>query len=684
MSSGIILLIVESPNKVNKIQGILGSSYRVMSSVGHVRDLPEKGLGVTIPDFKPQYVPDEDKKKILAGLAAAAKEASAVVLATDPDREGEGIAWHLADILRLKEPRRVTYTEITEPAIKAAVQKARPLNMNLVRAYETRRILDRLVGYLVTPGLRNKTGQKLSAGRVQSPAVRLVVDREREIKNFQSITHYGVDLIFGENPDDEWKAAWLPKEGWLEPGQDYFLDKSQAAKVAAVRNLKVLYCQEGEAKVSPPAPYITTSLQQAGSNSLGMNPKETMEVAQKIFANGHITYMRTDFPNLSNEAVAAIRAWAAEKQLPVPSKPRMWKSKAGAQEAHEAIRPTHFEVENAGDSDTEQALYKLIRLRAIASQLADATYAVRVISFEGDVEGKGARFEARGRTMLTPGWKILTPIDQTKAPDEAEDEVPNPVPKLEPDSLATARDGVVVTKATKPPARFTEAGLVKELEKRGIGRPSTYAFILDRITNHYRYVTVEGKRRQLMPTQAGELMVDSLLGWFGFLEYDYTVHLEDELDQIAGGKTAHLGVLKAAYDQLGIELKSAGFTSAGFGTGTAEDIICPKCGAKTLRHLVKKKTADHKGYNFWACQDKDNCGAIFNDENGQPQEKKPVTVSEFKCGKCGKPLVHRKGVSKFGAGGHYEFFGCLGYPKCKIKYEVIDGKPDYEGEKRSK
>ena len=337
------LLILESPGKVKKIQEILGLGWKVAASVGHVRDLPVKEMGVAAPDFKPQYIPTDRGKDVLSRLAGMVKNAEEVFLATDPDREGEAIAWHLQDALKLKNAKRVTYTEITEAAIRAALSAPRSIDMALVAAQEGRRVLDRFCGYMVSGPLSNVAGEKLSAGRVQSPAVRLVVEREREIQDFRSTTHYGVELTF-ENVDnitDGWKAVWQVKL-WLEDGQEYLLDKALAEKAAELRSLEVIDCKDSESRSAPPAPFTTSSLQQAAYNALKYTPKQTMQLAQKLYEGGHITYMRTDSPNLSQEAVDAIRTFCEGQGWPLVEKPRSWKSKEGAQEAHEAIRPTHI------------------------------------------------------------------------------------------------------------------------------------------------------------------------------------------------------------------------------------------------------------------------------------------------------------------------------------------------------
>ena len=322
------LLILESPGKVKKVQEIFGSGWKVAASVGHVRDLPVKEMGVAAPDFKPQYIPTDRGKEVLSRLAGMVKNAEEVFLATDPDREGEAIAWHLQEALKLKNAKRITYTEITEAAIRAALSNTRPIDMALVAAQEGRRVLDRFCGYMVSGPLSNATGEKLSTGRVQSPAVRLVVDREKEIKSFSSTTHYGAELTF-ENVDnitDGWKATLLVKP-WLQEGQEYLLEKPLAEKAAALPTLDVLDCKESESRTAPPAPFTTSTLQQVASSSLKFGPKQTMQLAQRLYEQGSITYMRTDSPNLSQEAIQAIRAYCETQGWPLVETPRKWKSK---------------------------------------------------------------------------------------------------------------------------------------------------------------------------------------------------------------------------------------------------------------------------------------------------------------------------------------------------------------------
>ena len=666
------LLILESPGKVKKVQSILGADWKVAASVGHVRDLPERELGIALPDFTATYIPTERGKDVLKRLAALVKDASAVYLATDPDREGEAIAWHVADALRLKNPKRVTYSEITASAIQAALKAPRSLDMALVAAQEARRVLDRFCGYLVSGPLSRAAGTRLSAGRVQSPAVRLVVERERAIKGFISVTHYGAELAFIGG----WSATWLTKP-WLQTGQEYLLDTALADRAAAVPALTVKECKESESHTAPPAPFTTSSLQQAASNALKFTPKQTMQLAQRLYEAGHLTYMRTDSPNLSAEAVVEIRAFCEERGWPLVEAPRTWKSKEGAQEAHEAVRPTHIDVEDAGETADEQALYRLIRLRTLASQLADAVYDVRTLRFAAPLDGKEAVFEARGRVLREPGWKVLIATDAATL-DERDDEgdgPENPVPMLSQGTSVCAASGKVLTKKTKPPTRFSEASLVRELENRGIGRPATFAAIVDTIMSR-AYVRVE--KRFLVPTPVGEQVVDLLSGAFSFLDYTFTREMEDNLDAIAGGAASYKEVMEMAYAQLEKELGdfTARYPQQERKAPEATEFTCDACGKPLVR--VKGQRRDGSGeYDFFSCSDR-ACNASYPNVDGKPGEaRKKPEATKFKC-TCGKPLVRRESAKG-------PFFGCSGYPACKKLYQVgDDGRPNFDAQKGGK
>jgi len=400
------------------------------------------------------------------------------------------------------------------------------------------------------------------------------VEREREIKAFTSTTYYGAELTFEQvdNITDGWKATWTTK-AFLPEGSEYLTDKALSEKAAAIRSLTVLDCVESESKAAPPAPFTTSSLQQSASNVLKFSPKRTMELAQRLYEAGLITYMRTDSPNLSQEAIEAIRSLVETKGWPLPDAPRTWKAKAGAQEAHEAIRPTHFEHADAGENDDERALYALIFIRTLASQLADAVYAVRVLRLGAQLDGKEAVFEARGRVLLTPGWKVLAQKDAQEDQAEEETEPENPVPLIKPGSKVLALSGKLLTKKTKPAPRYTDAALVRELEKRGIGRPSTYAAILDTLQTR-GYVTLE--KRFLIPTPLGSKLIDALAGRFSFADYDFTSGMEQSLDDIASGKAEYRVIVSKAYEKLHGEL--AAFLKA---TGKT----CPKCGKAMLQRV---------------------------------------------------------------------------------------------------
>ena len=399
---------------------------------------------------------------------------------------------------------------------------------------------------------------------------------------------------------DGWKAQWDSRP-WLPEGLEYFQDQDTAGKIATLKTLTVTSCQESESREAPSAPFTTSTLQQAASNRLKLNPKTTMELAQALYESGSITYMRTDSPNLSEEAISAIRSLAVEKGWPLPSQPRVWKSKEGAQEAHEAIRPTHFEIEDSGRSEAEKKLYRLIRLQALASQLAEAVYAVATASLEGEIDQKTVTFTAKGRKLIQPGWRILFGSEV----EDEEAEPSTPLPKLREGAQAVPVNGQVLVKKTKAPPRWNEAGLIRELEKRGLGRPSTYAAILDNITGR-GYVKVEQGR--LVPTPLGEKIIHLLAGRFSFLDVEFTRQMEDRLDEIAAGRGDYLAVLQETYETLGREIEE--FLKV-------HSHPCPKCG-KPLRRLVKKAGRGLKGYDFWACSAYPECKASYPNHDDRP------------------------------------------------------------------
>ncbi len=557
-------MIVESPNKVRKIREILGAGWDVAASVGHIRDLPVKDLGIAMPGYQPQYELSErgaDVVKRLRALAAKAKEG--VYLATDPDREGEAIAWHLSEALKLKRAERVTFDAITPEVIRRALERPRAIDTNLVHAQEARRVLDRLVGYQVSPVLSRQTAKRgLSAGRVQSPAVRLVVDREREIETFIEVRHFGAELRFDGG---SWRAQWEPA---LPKGEKYCLDEALATRAASCRNCTVTASANRIVKQPPPPPFTTSTMLQAASVRLRWKPDVTAFVAQKLFEGGLITYHRTDSQNFSAEALKEVRAYAKGRGLPLPDKARSFRSRGSAQEAHEAIRPTHFESEQAGEDPAQQALYRLIWQRAVASQLADAEWSVNTTRLSSSLGSETFAFKAEGRLLAVPGWKALTARDAAEEDDEPEGD--GRVPVLAVGALVKAEDGRVLHKKTEPPLRYTQATLIKKLESMGIGRPSTYPAILKNVqTRGY----LEDDKKYLRPTELGFLVVDALVKRFSFVEYAFTRDLEQQLDEIAEGKAEYLPVVAAANERLQQEIAALGPVgppawSPGAGTST--------------------------------------------------------------------------------------------------------------------
>jgi DNA topoisomerase-1 len=579
------LMIVESPNKVRKIKAILsalgpgagGGSWDVAASVGHIRDLPVKELGVAMPGYVPQYELSGRGADVVKTLRAHVAKAERVYLATDPDREGEAIAWHLVQALKLKAARRVSFDAITPEVIRRALETPRAVDAQLVQAQEARRVLDRLVGYQVSPVLSRQTGRRgLSAGRVQSPAVRLVVEREREIAAFRETRHFGAELLFDGNA---WRAQWetapfLKKgagkagdatDGQSSPGgpEDpagkYILDEALAGRAAACRECRVVSSGNRVAKQAPPPPFTTSTLLQAASVRLHWRPEVTAGVAQRLFEAGLITYHRTDSQTMSAEALREVRGYAEKRGLPVPASARQFRARSGAQEAHEAIRPTHFADEQAGEDGQQQALYRLIWQRAVASQLADAEWSVNTTRLEAKSMFEGRpevfTFKAEGRVLLKPGWLALTARDEAEEDEEKDGESCGRVPVLAVGAQVRAEDGRVLHKKTQPPPRYTQASLIKKLESLGIGRPSTYPSILKNVmVRGY----LEEEKRLLRPTELGCVVIDALAARFSFVEYAFTRDLEQQLDDIAEGTAQYLPVVSAADERLQREIAALG------------------------------------------------------------------------------------------------------------------------------
>lgn len=576
------LVVVESPSKAKKIGAMLGAGYVVQASGGHIRDLTngDGDNGYDPASLEPRYEVTERGKESVKWLKGKNKDCSEVLLATDPDREGEAIGWHVAEVLGIKARRRVKFHEISNAAILAAINNPTPLDTNLVRAQEARRVIDRMVGWLVSGPLAKTIGEKASAGRVQSPSLGLVVEREREIRGFVKEQYFTAAVSFAPG----WSADWLIGEG------EKCKVRADAERAAASRTFVVREFVERDESEAPPAPFDTAVMQQAASVQLGFDPEKTMQVAQKLFEGhgqgGFITYHRTDDVNLSDDAFAMIQSYAQTHSLPVVSSKRKWKAAAGAQEAHEAIRPTHFFADTSDMDADEKALFELIRRRAIASQLADCVSSVR----RAVLDSAGLKFTAVGKVVKDKGWRGFGDAAEIEKEEDSEEIPANPVPALAVGDTVTATGGTVKEGWTRAPGRYTKASLVKTLKALGIGRPATYAAAVDGLEKR-AYVTLDGKRR-LLPTAVAEKIYDALTGKFAFIRVDFTRQLETDLDAIALGKKSFGDVVRGMHDQLGRELvpfgglpvaREAKPKPVAAVSAEGKAVKCPKCGKGMVR-----------------------------------------------------------------------------------------------------
>ena len=572
------LVIVESPAKAKTIQKYLGKDFEVKSSFGHIRDLPKKGMGINLEDFTPDYEISADKKKVVAELKAASKKAETVWLASDEDREGEAIAWHLAQELKLKSEntKRIVFHEITKNAILKAVENPREIDQNLVNAQQARRVLDRIVGFEMSPVLWKKVKPGLSAGRVQSVAVRLIVEREKEIREFKPVPSYKVEGVF-TNLEKQEISAKLKKDFTKEQDAENFLNQVQNI------DFKVLNIDVKPAQRSASAPFTTSTLQQEASNRLGYGVTTTMRVAQRLYEEGYITYMRTDSVNLSQEAINAAKSQILKEFGEEYSQPRNYVTKsASAQEAHEAIRPTDFGVKSIGDAQLNK-LYQLIYKRTLASQMANAKLEKTVIEI-GNPE-LPQHFEAQGEVIVFDGF--LRAYGIYKNEDEEQEDGDKILPKVNVGEALAYKKITAVEKFSRPVSRFTEAGLVKKLEELGIGRPSTYAPTIQTIQNR-EYVDkreIEPKGREIVkltltktglkkeiltekfggdknkfvPTDIGIVVNDFLTTNFNeILDYGFTAKVEQDFDEIAKGEEKWKDVLKNFYSSFHPKIEDVG------------------------------------------------------------------------------------------------------------------------------
>ena len=537
------LLIVESPAKARTIQQYLGNEYEVLASVGHVRDLPKSNKDAVDVEngFKPRYVVSPDKRDVIDKIKKASTNASEVFLATDPDREGEAIAWHIKEAVGLTKPQRVVFHEITKAAVEEALAHPRTIDEHLRKAQEARRVLDRIVGYDLSGLIWKKVRYGLSAGRVQSPALRILAEREREIKAFIPETYYVLDAEFKSSDRATTGKAVSQFPATCSEKPSSAEEAERIVTVGRASSWVVAEVTERAEDRNPRPPFTTSTLQQAASTRLGFSPSRTMRAAQKLYEAGHITYMRTDSVNLSEDAVTAMLGVIEKKFGKEYVSRRAYKTKSkNAQEAHEAVRPTDANKASAGATGDETALYELIRTRTLASQMSAAkvlALRVRTQAVNADNSDAGIPlFNANGSRITFPGWLAL---DTRSRGEDVE------LPKLSEGENLTLLSLGSLEKQTEPPNRYTEAGLIKELEKRGIGRPSTYASIMKTIQDR-GYVEKEG--RTLTPTATGMVVSGWLEEHFArYISDEFTAEMEDELDEIARGERGYEKTMQDFY-----------------------------------------------------------------------------------------------------------------------------------------
>lgn len=657
------LIIVESPAKAKTIGNFLGKDYEVMASKGHIRDLPKTSFGIKIDDesFVPEYRISSEHSAIVKELKSKAKSAQKIYLATDEDREGEAIAYHIAKAIEKDEKSlpRIVFHEITQSAIENALKNPRKLNMSRVNAQQARRLLDRIVGYKLSPLLANKIQKGLSAGRVQSAALKIIVDREREIKAFVPLEYFSIDMIFSK----DLAAELVEFEG--KKLEKLSLTNKDRAK------LILKHCQQAEfsiesveskeRKIAPQPPFMTSTLQQSASNALGFTPKRTMMIAQKLYEGvkthqgtmGVITYMRTDSLNLAKEAVLSAREHIkkefGEKYLPAKALVYATKSK-GAQEAHEAIRPTNLsftpQIADKYLEKDELKLYTLIYNRFLACQMSNALSQTQSVY----VRGNKALFKISGRKILFDGfYKVYGDMDKDKI-----------LPDLKQGQGLKKQDLQMNSHFTEPPSRYSEAGLVKKLESLGIGRPSTYAPTISILTSR-DYVKIE--KKQLIPTEVAFSVIEMLEKHFGdIVDANFTSKLEDRLDEIADDKADWQEILREFYFPFARKIDEGKKNITSQKVVTKIDEQCPQCGGELA--IRKGRYGE-----FVACLNFPKCKYSRNlNQTNQNGEKKKPNGTGVSCPECKNGEVVER-ISRRG-----KFYGCSAYPKCKFvsNYKVVD------------
>ena len=657
------LLIVESPSKAKTIEKYLAGAYTVRASVGHIRDLPKSNKdAIDIPGgFIPRYEISRGKEKVVSELQTLGRKASEIMLATDPDREGEAIAWHIEELLhadkKVKAPiQRVTFNEITKNAVELALTRPRAVDTDLRRAQEARRVLDRLVGYDLSGVIWKKVRYGLSAGRVQSPALRIIMEREREIRAFIPEKFWTLEGHFDTHKKDKLFLTCTD-----EPRDEKIVD--QIMNLGQKEKWFVTDLKASEQKRSPKAPFTTSTLQQTASTRLGYSPSRTMQVAQKLYEQGHITYMRTDSTTLGLDAVSAIVKVIEKKYGRDHVEKRIYKTKSkNAQEAHEAIRPTHPENMFEGATDEQKKLYSIIWERTVASQMIDAkllkTKIVANINSPEALLLEASRskasgefqfpdFTANGSRLISPGFLAC---DTGARGEDVE------LPEVKVGEELKLLELKKTEKATEPPNRYSEAGLVKELESRGIGRPSTYASIMKTLEER-GYVEKQG--RTLYPTDTGDVVSSFLENNFAeYISDTFTADMEDQLDDISNGKREYEKTLRDFYIPFQKDVKEKDKLAKATNMGEAPaDMLCPTCGKEMIVKLARNG-------KFYSCANYPDCTGARTMEGNELEGPKETGEMCPLCGeKKGKSgggkLVIRQG--KFGA-----FISCSRYPKCKF------------------
>ncbi len=675
------LVIVESPSKALTIKGYLGTNYKVIASVGHVRDLPKSTLGVDIENgFDAHYINIRGKGDLIKEIRREAKAASKVFLATDPDREGEAISWHLASVLGIpvEKTQRICFNEVTKTAVRAAIKSPRQLDMNLVNSQQTRRILDRIVGYKLSPLLWKNVKSGLSAGRVQSVATRIIVEREEEIRGFKPVEYWTVEAML-ETAD----GKRVPVHFWGDAnGKIKLTSEGEARAIADAVNGKpytVKAVRKATRHKTPAAPFTTSTMQQEAFRKLGFRAQRIMKVAQELYegvnlgtelggVQGLITYMRTDSLRISADAQEAAREFIGGKYGKdyLPESPRQFKSKADAQDAHEAIRPVRVDLEPARVrkqlTADQYKLYKLIWERFIASQMESAVLDTVSVDFENT----GCIFRTSGYTVAFQGYMVVYEESEEETAATADDpaEIRDiRLPSLTEGESLRADDAALNCHYTEPPVRYTEATLTKMLEDLGIGRPSTYTAIISTITAR-NYVKTEG--RALVPTPLGEVIHKLMIENFpSIVDYSFTAKMEDDLDRVEEGEIDMNLVLRDFWNEFSVLLERA---EATIGQNSIEvppeetDFTCDKCGSRMI-------VRNGRFGKFAACPNYPTCRSTRpltapveqpeEKETAEETEKKAPVTADFKCEKCGSDMVLRTG--KFGS-----FYACSRYPECRF------------------